>query len=227
MSSGGAGGDQKKVTSEKQTASNILTIAVVIVILAIVRNVYRARKDGNKFLHHHRQWLPLSADEMKVWQFEPLQTAAAAAAEESAAKTATVTGGDVSTNSKTAQKIATPSKPEKDPGVQRGWKIVCEKVPCQELLPGELGTGGIVSIDGVFNSCFDLLLGDDNLGKNDEAAEKLLIAVRSTGYIVVNSYDGGWGGETVHRGTNVFIMNEPFKLDLKFLKAFGDAVQVK
>eukprot|EP00954_Amorphochlora_amoebiformis_P000648 50963-Amorphochlora_amoeboformis.AAC.2 len=144
MSSGGAGGDQKKVTSEKQTASNILTIAVVIVILA---------------------------DEMKVWQFEPLQTAAAAAAEESAAKTATVTGGDVSTNSKTAQKIATPSKPEKDPGVQRGWKIVCEKVPCQELLPGELGTGGIVSIDGVFNSCFDLLLGDDNLGKNDEAAE--------------------------------------------------------
>lgn len=66
-----------------------------------------------------------------------------------------------------------------DKGVLQGWKINCDSLPCQvgidfkfyctdcaiiqQLLPGSLGTGGIISVEGTFNTCFDLILGDDAL----------------------------------------------------------------
>uniref|UniRef100_A0A7S2U166 Uncharacterized protein n=1 Tax=Lotharella oceanica TaxID=641309 RepID=A0A7S2U166_9EUKA len=214
--------------SEKKGGGvSVLTIAVFVLLLAIGRNAYKARNDRHRYAHHHKQWLPLSNEELKMWQFTPLKTRSKVSAvmgqipPGSAAEEPPAAQGDAAAAGGGAAGGGTTKKATKevDKGVQVGWKISCDGLPCQELLPGGLGTGGILSFEGTFGSCFDLMLGDDNfhVSSGGISGQILLVAIRGPEYILMNTHGTGWEHEEPYNGP-AFVEGSKFQMDLKFLK---------
>jgi len=202
----------------------MLSFAVLIVVLAIGRSVYRARRDQDAYANHHKIWLPLSEDEMKMWRFTPLKsrsTTRGGVVDADEAKD----GGDDSTSQ--AGDVGKTPPATSDKGVMQGWKITCESLPCQQLLPGSLGTGGIVSVEGTFNTCFDLILGDDALtiSPTSFAGVALVTCARGSDYIMVNTHEGSWQGESSYQGNSVFSAGKKFQLNLKFLKGSSGSIE--
>uniref|UniRef100_A0A7S4DRD7 Uncharacterized protein n=2 Tax=Lotharella globosa TaxID=91324 RepID=A0A7S4DRD7_9EUKA len=211
--------------SEKKGGGvSVLTIAVFVLLLAIGRNAYKARNDRFRYAHHHKQWLPLSNEELKLWQFTPLKTrskgpSSSTGNAQSGTSSAGSAAGESSALAESGETNSLHQPVEVDKGVQIGWKISCDSLPCQELLPGGLGTGGIISFEGTFNSCFDLMLGDDNfhVSGNGVSGQILLVAVRGPEYILLNTHGSGWEHEEPHNGP-AFIEGGKFQMDLKFLR---------
>eukprot|EP00466_Bigelowiella_natans_P017487 jgi/Bigna1/88523/estExt_fgenesh1_pg.C_330087 len=200
--SGGASSEVKK-----KEGVSVLSLAIFVIFIAVGRSVYKARRDKAKLQHHHHHWLPLSQDELRTWRFTPLKSR-----QSLESSTPDIVEDDLKsdeeepTNAKESGKKV-PEQPKQkakgtDNGVMHGWKIVCESVPCQQLLPGQLAEGGIISLEGTYGSCFDLIVGDDSLHVTSTSFSgvALLLAVRDSDYVMANTHEGGWQGEVTYRG---------------------------
>mmetsp|Transcript_2322 Transcript_2322/g.3333 ORF Transcript_2322/g.3333 Transcript_2322/m.3333 type:complete len:292 (-) Transcript_2322:389-1264(-) len=234
---GGGGKISGSESKRKDGGVSLFSVAIFIVLLAVVRGFYKAKRDQQKIARHHKQWLPLTADELQQWQFTPLKSRDKVHVRENrdtGESEATIieaeAGGEDTSNPtlKNDEVTSTASGEDKaDPGVRKGWRIQCDHLPCQQLLPGQLSEGGIVSVEGEFHSCFNLLFGDDSLkaSKNSITGTALLIAVRERDYMLLNTHEGNWKDETVYRG-KVFTQDQKFQMDVKFLQSTAGFVEV-
>lgn len=208
-----------KEQKKKEGGYTLLACTVIGVVLLAARSIRRSNRARQSAQIHHRHWVPLSDDELRAWQFTtlkargsvapPLNPSAStdpASPAETGTQVAAVVSGPSAATSKQVSKVG------------HGWKIQCNKIPCNELLPGELTTGGIISITGVFNRCFGILIGDDKM------QQFLLLAFRSNKYLVVNQHESGsFQDETIKHGEIFEKPGVDFNLEIKFLVANDNA----
>ncbi len=200
---------RSKASSSGGVRANALSVAIFIIIVVIARNALSMKRENRRRRGGtHPVWLPLSRSEMAKWEFTPLTSPSE--------DVGVFQGGEQ------VPKMSPGLKAEA-PKVHTGWKITCGKMPCKELLPGNLANGGIISVHGIYGSCFDVLFGDDELTTGARfAGQAILFSVRDPSYAMVNVHSGAWESESEQRGQDLFAGGQKFKVDFKFLNAKGE-----
>mmetsp|Transcript_26816 Transcript_26816/g.47474 ORF Transcript_26816/g.47474 Transcript_26816/m.47474 type:complete len:314 (-) Transcript_26816:193-1134(-) len=220
--------------------SLVFIVGVVFAVL-VIRHAVHARTTKNKAKMAHHHWIKLSESEMSEWKLVGLKGTPDPDRTE-------VLGDSLDTTKNTTKTHSNQTTPKKNTqhnhnqqhtqhtqytqhtqqqydgeqslNVSRGLKVDCLTTPCNMLLPGNVGKGGIIEVKGTFFSCFDLILGDEQfeIKGNKVYGQAILAAIRSPNYIHVNTYENDmWQDGFEEKGKRYFSVGKQFVVQMKFL----------